>query len=82
MYINDGLMGVSDDLLHWDSIELEESWPGGEGCFAITDYDAVHPENIIFLQGVLIPGIFMRSLKSCLKNPPPLIRLNGCRARC
>lgn len=51
MYINDGLMGISEDLLHWDSIELGESWPGGEGCFALTDYDDAHPDNIVLFTG-------------------------------
>lgn len=36
MYLNDGLMAESDDLLHWESREIGLNWPGGEGCAAIT----------------------------------------------
>jgi predicted GH43/DUF377 family glycosyl hydrolase len=51
MYINDGLMGLSDDLIHWESVELEESWPGGEGCFALTNYNPQHTDDIILFTG-------------------------------
>ncbi len=51
MYINDGLMGISDDLIHWESIELETSWPGGEGCFALTDYRKNDSDSILLFTG-------------------------------
>ncbi len=51
MYINNGLMGLSDDLIHWESVELEDSWPGGEGCFALTNYNPKHTDDIILFTG-------------------------------
>lgn len=51
MYINDGLMGLSEDLIHWESVELEDSWPGGEGCFALTNYNPQHTDDIILFTG-------------------------------
>ncbi len=42
MYINDRLIAYSDDLLHWESKELESVWPGGECAVAITHY---HPQD-------------------------------------
>lgn len=51
MFINDGLMGFSDDLIHWESEELSDPWPGGEGCFAIADYDTKNPDNVILFTG-------------------------------
>ncbi|BBH24262.1 glycosylase [Paenibacillus baekrokdamisoli] len=51
MYINDGLIAYSDDLLHWESEELSEFWPGGEGCFAVTDYSDEHPDQIVLFTG-------------------------------
>jgi predicted GH43/DUF377 family glycosyl hydrolase len=47
MYINDGLVAYSDDLLRWESREVETRWPGGEGCFALANYSAEHPDRII-----------------------------------
>ena len=35
MYINDGLVAESEDMLNWTSREINTSWPGGEGCFAL-----------------------------------------------
>lgn len=51
MYMNDGLLAYSDDLLHWNSREIELSWPGGEGCFALADYNAAQPDNILLFTG-------------------------------
>lgn len=51
MYINDGLMGISDDLIHWESVELDSRWPGGEGCFALTNYNPKHTDDIILFTG-------------------------------
>jgi predicted GH43/DUF377 family glycosyl hydrolase len=53
MYINDGLIAYSDDLLHWESqeIPLAQRWPGGEGCFALTDHDPAHPDHIVLFTG-------------------------------
>lgn len=51
MYINDGLMAFSDDLLHWESIENPNSWPGGEGCLAMTDYMKADPLSVLLFTG-------------------------------
>lgn len=51
MYINDGLMAYSDDMLHWESREISSKWPGGEGCFALTDYSHEAPDDIILFTG-------------------------------
>lgn len=53
MYINDGLMAYSDDLINWESKEVAEEnrFPGGEGCVALADYDPENPDNIILFTG-------------------------------
>jgi predicted GH43/DUF377 family glycosyl hydrolase len=51
MYINDGLMGISEDLVHWESVEIGHRWPGGEGCFALARHNAAAPEDIILFTG-------------------------------
>jgi predicted GH43/DUF377 family glycosyl hydrolase len=51
MYINDGLIGFSDDLLHWESVENPNSWPGGECSAAITDYHKDDPDSILLMTG-------------------------------
>ncbi len=71
MYINDGLMGMSDDLLHWDSVELEESWPGGEGCLAMTDYDDANPDNIVLFTGGHHTGHFYAVGEVLFKKADP-----------
>ena len=53
MYINDGLMAYSDDMVHWESKKVapENHFPGGEGCVALAEYDAASPDNIILFTG-------------------------------
>ena len=51
MYINDGLMGYSDDLIHWESVEIKNEWPGGECAVAICDHRPNHPDDIILFTG-------------------------------
>jgi len=51
MYINDGLMAYSDDLIHWESRDVKERWPGGEGCLALAHYSKEKPEDIILFTG-------------------------------
>lgn len=51
MYINNGLLGYSEDMLHWESREIGLLWPGGEGCFALADYDEGNPDNILLFTG-------------------------------
>lgn len=51
LYINDGLVAYSDDMFHWQSKEIEHHWPGGEGCFALADYNKKRPDDIILFTG-------------------------------
>ena len=51
MYINDGLIAYSDDLLHWESEEVSDLWPGGEGCFALAEHDPSRPEDLVLFTG-------------------------------
>ena len=53
MYLNYGLMAYSDDMVNWESKEVapEHRFPGGEGCFALADYDPENPDNIILFTG-------------------------------
>lgn len=51
MYLNNGLIAYSDDLLHWESVKLDQLWPGGEGCFALTDHSAADPDQIVLFTG-------------------------------
>jgi predicted GH43/DUF377 family glycosyl hydrolase len=58
MYIDDGLIAYSDDLLHWESKENPNPMPGGECCFALGEYDAENPDNIILFTGGAHTGHF------------------------
>jgi predicted GH43/DUF377 family glycosyl hydrolase len=51
MYINFGLMAYSDDMVHWESKEVDRGFPNEECCFALADYDAKHPGNMILFTG-------------------------------
>ena len=51
MYLNNGLIAYSDDLIHWESHMVENLWPGGEGCFAVTDYSEDHKDEIVLFTG-------------------------------
>lgn len=51
MYLNDGLIAYSDDLIHWESKENPHRWPGGEGCFALCDFTSADPDRIILFTG-------------------------------
>lgn len=51
MYINDGLVAYSNDLIHWESEEITDLWPGGEGCFALTNHDPSNPDDIVLFTG-------------------------------
>jgi len=52
MYINDGLIGYSDDLVHWESDEIaHDLWPGGEGCFALAGHDPARPDDVVLFTG-------------------------------
>src|SRR5687768_7437648 len=52
MYINDGLMGYSDDLIHWESETISSDlWPGGEGCFALANHDPARADDLLLFTG-------------------------------
>jgi predicted GH43/DUF377 family glycosyl hydrolase len=51
MYINDGLVATSDDLVRWESHRVPELWPGGEGCFALADDGPAGAERILLFTG-------------------------------
>jgi len=51
MYINNGLIAFSDDMLNWQSEKVDTTWPGGEGCFALTDYSRKDPNRILLFTG-------------------------------
>lgn len=51
MYLNNGLVAYSPDLVHWESRKVGRLWPGGEGCFAVTNYDDAHPDAIVLFTG-------------------------------
>jgi predicted GH43/DUF377 family glycosyl hydrolase len=51
MYLNDGLIAYSDDLTHWESREVKQRWPGGEGCFALADHSRENPDHIVLFTG-------------------------------
>jgi len=51
MYINNGLIAYSDDLLHWTSKKVAHPWPGGENCFALADGSEKYPNRILVFTG-------------------------------
>lgn len=51
MYLNEGQIAYSDDLIHWESNRVAELWPGGEGCFALADYSDTHRNKILLFTG-------------------------------
>ncbi|MHB0997607.1 MAG: glycoside hydrolase family protein [Armatimonadota bacterium] len=51
MYINDGLIAYSTDLLHWESHELDTHWPGGECSVAMANYHPENPDHLILFTG-------------------------------
>ncbi len=51
MYLNDGLIAYSEDLIHWKSKENPNRWPGGEGCLALCDHVESDPDRIVLFTG-------------------------------
>lgn len=51
MYLNDGLVAYSEDLVHWRSTAMAAPFPGGEGCFALAQYDPKNPDAVILFTG-------------------------------
>lgn len=51
MYINFNLMAYSNDMLHWQSKSVKDSFPGGECCFALAGHAPADPDQIILFTG-------------------------------
>ncbi len=51
MYLNDALIAYSSDLLHWESHDNPNKWPGGEGCMAICNHMSSDSDRIILFTG-------------------------------
>lgn len=51
MYINNGLIAYSEDLLYWESKELASAWPGGECAVAVANYHRTNPDHVLLLTG-------------------------------
>jgi len=58
MYLNNGIIAYSDDMLHWESEVTETLWPGGEGCFALANYNRNYPDHILLFTGGQHTGHF------------------------
>lgn len=75
MYLNDGLIAYSEDLINWESKENPNSWPGGEGCFALCNHTNSDPDRIILFTGGNHTGHFYAIGEVLLskKNPEKAI---------
>ena len=71
MYINDGLMAYSEDMMHWESQENPHRWPGGECCFALGDHDPRNPDHIILFTGGAHTGHFYAVGETLFKKNEP-----------
>lgn len=51
MYINDGLIAYSTDMLHWESREVTDLWPGGECSVAFAHHNPRRPDDLVLFTG-------------------------------
>jgi predicted GH43/DUF377 family glycosyl hydrolase len=51
MYINDRLIAYSDDLIHWESKDIDSVWPGGECSVAMAHYDPKNEDALVLFTG-------------------------------
>ena len=58
MYLDNGRMAYSQDMIHWKAANSTIHFPGGETCFALANYDKSHPNNIILFTGGNFTGNF------------------------
>lgn len=58
MYLDNGRMAYSRDMLHWKTVKTTIHFPGGETCFALANYDKARPNDIILFTGGNFTGNF------------------------
>jgi predicted GH43/DUF377 family glycosyl hydrolase len=51
MYINNGLIAHSRDLVHWESTDLTSVWPGGECAIAVAQYHPANRDHVVLFTG-------------------------------
>lgn len=71
MYLNDGLIAYSSDLISWHSSEADSIWPGGENCFALADHNPSRPDDIVVFTGGHHSGHFYAIGEVLLSKPAP-----------
>lgn len=76
MYLNDGLIAYSEDLLTWVSDDSETTWPGGENCFALADHDPARPDDIVVFTGGHHSGHFYAVGEVLLNKSAPSVMLD------
>lgn len=76
MYLNDGLIAYSDDLIHWTSKKIATPWPGGENCFAVVDWSERYPDHILLFSGGHHSGHFYAVGEVLLDRHDPEVALD------
>jgi predicted GH43/DUF377 family glycosyl hydrolase len=51
MYLDNGLVATSSDMLHWKTRRQTVQFPGGETCFALANYSQSHPNRMLLFTG-------------------------------
>lgn len=54
MYLNNGIVATSEDMINWESKIVPQRWNGGEGCFALylnKDFKAEFEGKILLFTG-------------------------------
>ncbi len=76
MYINDGIIATSEDMIHWISEAGAHHWPGGEGCFAMADHNPERPDDIVLFTGGNHTGHFYAIGEVLLSKTDPTMPLD------
>jgi predicted GH43/DUF377 family glycosyl hydrolase len=71
MYIDNGLIAYSTDMVHWESHRNPNHWPGGECCFALADHNPERPDDIIHFTGGAHTGHFYAAGEVLLSKQDP-----------
>ena len=58
MYLDNGLVAYSKDMIHWVTGKKPLRYPGDECCFALTNYSPGHPNRIVLFTGGNFTGYF------------------------